>query len=174
LGEHDRGGPEPANHARWGTARRSALAPLIGIAAVLLCASAANAAPAITSVSFGDNGVAYPDAVVFGTGFGSTTNLAYPGYTSYVYGNARHICDTTPNPTAFRAGQNNAGGGELIGLVKTGWTGTSFEIDLGSTYRQCYDAWIDLSDQVAGVQIVAARERTGRVVCSRAAERAAL
>ena len=144
--------------------------------AMLLYASPLDVAWAIRSVAIGDNRAACPYAVVIGRGVGTpapTSRLAYPGYTGYDYGNARYMCETRPDPNAFRAGQNR-GGGALIRLVDAGWTTRSFEIDLGSPYGKCYDAPIDLRDQVAGMQIVATRERTGCAVCRRAGELGAL
>lgn len=141
------GSSTSASRARLsGTARRLAAALVIAIVAVLVPASAANAAPTITDVFFDSTG---PSVAMFvsGTGLGDqpppASNLALAGYTGYDYGNALYVCDATSNPTMFCAGQNNGGGGDLIGLLINPfggtWTNTgTFEIDFGSSYTQYY------------------------------------
>jgi pimeloyl-ACP methyl ester carboxylesterase len=131
--------------------RRAVGSLLIAILALLLWSSAANAAPTIATVLIASP-ASDPDGIyVGGTGFGSQppspSNLALPGYTGSDYGNALYLCDTTPNPNAFCAGQNNGGGGDLIGLVTNNcvppniaacWNDSRFFFDIGSSYSQYY------------------------------------
>ena len=133
------------------TRHRNVVALLIAMVALLLGAGAANAAPTITSVLISPP-YSNPDGVyVDGIGFGNqpppTTNLALAGYTGYDYGNALYLCDTTANPNTFCAGQNNGGGGDLIGLLTNQcapsneaacWNNTRFFFDIGSSYTSYY------------------------------------
>jgi PKD repeat protein/lysophospholipase L1-like esterase len=137
--------------ARSVPARRSRLAKsgcraagslLIAIVALLVWSSAANASPTITAVIF-NSPASNPDGIgILGTGFGNqpppATNLAAPGYTGYDYGNALYLCDTTPNPNAFCAGQNNGGGGDTIGLSIYQYQDGAIGLNLGSSYNLHY------------------------------------
>ena len=108
--------------------------------------SAASASPIIEDVNFVQTG---PSVLleVWGEGFGSSppapSNVADSGYTGDDYGNALYICDTTPHPTPFCAGQNTGGGGDAIGLLLNPdngvWVdGTSNLIEFGSSYDQLF------------------------------------
>jgi hypothetical protein len=83
-----------------------------------------------------------PQVTIAGQGFGSeptATNLAYPGYTGYDYGNALYFCDTSRDPNAFCAGQNDGSGGwDAIGLVVGTYAPTRIAYSLGSAYAQYY------------------------------------
>jgi hypothetical protein len=137
----------PASRSRLAKSGcRAAGSLLIAILALLMWSSVANASPTLTSVFFDSTG---PSVAVFvyGTGLGNQppppSNPIQPPYTGSDYGNALYLCDTTPNPNTFCAGQNNGGGGDLIGLVVNpsggNWNNTgSFEIDFGSSYTQYY------------------------------------
>lgn len=135
LGVVDRGGQEPANHAGWGIAGHFALALFLAIAARLLAVSAANAAPAITSVTFGSSGLAYPYEVVFWTGFARPR----PHRTSHIW-DTPALTAARPCTSAMLRRIRTASvptrtdvGATQIGLVKGGGTDRSFEIRLGST-----------------------------------------
>jgi len=132
--------------------RRTVVTLLVTIVGLLLSASAANAAPTITSVLIASP-ASDPDGIyVSGMGFGNQpppASNSIPGYTGEDYGNALYLCDTTPNPNTWCAGQNNGGGGDVIGLqsgtdfcapsnIAACWNDTKFFVDLGSAYSQYY------------------------------------
>jgi hypothetical protein len=118
--------------------RRLFLMTLLGI---LGWPSVAAAAPVIGSISFA-GASSNPQMTILGSGFGSepaSTNLAYKGYTGFDYGNALYFCDTSTNPNAFCAGQNDGkGGGDTIGLVVGSYTDTQIVYALGSSYSLSY------------------------------------
>lgn len=85
---------------------------------------------------------ASPQVTISGGGFGvepNPSNAAFPGYTGYDYGNELYFCDTSSNPNAFCAGQNDGNGsGDTIGLVVSTYTESQITYSLGSTYSQYY------------------------------------
>lgn len=128
-----------------GKAGRCAMAVrcLLGFAIALLCSpAAAAAAPMFSTVTFtGD--ATNPQVTIFGSGFGiepATTNPAYQGSTGYDYGNALYLCDTSSNPNAFCAGQNNGkgNGSDTIGLVVSSYADSQIVYTLGSDYASYY------------------------------------
>ncbi len=106
----------------------------------LLSPRVASASPGVATVSF--SGLpSSPEIHITGEGFGTlpvASNLAYQGYTGYDYGEALYLCDTSNDPGAFCAGENNGGGGDTIGLVINTYFGTEIAYALGSTYSSSY------------------------------------
>lgn len=116
---------------------------LRGFATVRIATFTVPAVPAtvVRAVTFGGD-PAEPQITVNGSAFGiqpAATNVAYQNYTGYDYGNDLYFCDTSSDPNAFCAGQNDGSGAwDTIGLVIGKYTDSQISYSLGSDYAQSY------------------------------------